>query len=83
MILLVLGVSNLYEVIQKHLSNSLIVLNYLEIPIGNIVIVLNNGDLFSQDSISTIMESLDIHSCRNRIIISARTEVNFEVLLKH
>jgi len=83
LILLVLGVSNLYEVIQKHLSNSLIVLNYLEIPIGNIVIVLNNGDLFSQDSISTIMESLDIHSCRNSIIISARTEVNFEVLLKH
>jgi GTP-binding protein HflX len=83
LILLVLDVSRPYEVIRKQLSSSLIVMNHLGIPPGNIIYVMNKADLVDCDSIIQAIGTLDLpdkdHKCA---IISAKTGMNLESLLK-
>jgi GTP-binding protein HflX len=83
LILLVLDVSRPYEVIRKQLSSSLIVMNHLGIPPGNVIYVMNKADLIDCDSIIQAIGTLDLpdkdHKCA---IISAKTGMNVESLLK-
>lgn len=82
LVLLILDISNPFEVIQKHLSSCLIVFNYLQISLGKIVYVLNKADLVTQKSIFRTMDLLGIpRSAFKSVIVSAKTGMNLDSLI--
>lgn len=83
-ILLILDISQSYEMIKKQLSSSYTVLIHLGVSMGKIVYVLNKVDLVNPEDAMEKCSQLGIfdEGNNNFVMISSKTGFNVNVLLK-
>jgi GTP-binding protein HflX len=83
-ILLVVDISQSYEIIKKQLSSSFTVLIHLGVSIGKIIYVFNKLDLVNLEETSEKCKQLGIlnESNNDSVMISSKTGMNVSVLLK-
>jgi GTP-binding protein HflX len=82
-ILLVLDISQSYEMVKKQLSSSFTVLIHLGVSIGKIIYVLNKLDLVNpEDAMEKCMQLGIFNEGNNNVVmISSKTGLNINVLL--
>ena len=82
-ILLVLDISQSYEMIRRQLSSSFTVLIHLGVSIGKIIYVLNKLDLVNPEEAMEKCKQLGIFNEGNNkaVMISSKTGLNINVLL--
>jgi GTPase len=82
-ILLILDISQSYEMIKKQLSSSFTVLIHLGVSIGKIIYVLNKLDLVNPEEAMEKCKQLGIFNEDNNkvVMISSKTGLNINVLL--
>ena len=83
-ILLVVDISQSYEIIKKQLSSSFTVLIHLGVSIGKIIYVFNKLDLVNLEEASEKCKQLGIlnESNNDSVMISSKTGMNVSVLLE-
>ena len=83
-ILLVVDISQSYEIIKKQLSSSFTVLIHLGVSIAKLIYVLNKLDLVNVEEASEKCKQLGIlnENNNNTVMISSKTGMNVSVLLK-
>jgi len=83
-ILLVVDISQSYEIIKKQLSSSFTVLIHLGVSIAKIIYVFNKLDLVNLEETSEKCKQLGIlnESNNDSVMISSKTGMNVSVLLK-
>jgi GTP-binding protein HflX len=83
-ILLVVDISQSYEIIKKQLSSSFTVLIHLGVSIAKIIYVFNKLDLVNLEETSEKCKQLGIlnESNKDSVVISSKTGMNVSVLLE-
>ena len=83
-ILLVVDISQSYEIIKKQLSSSFTVLIHLGVSIAKIIYVFNKLDLVNLEEASENRKQLGISNESNNdsVMISSKTGMNVSVLLE-
>jgi len=83
-ILLVLDLSQSYEMLKKQLSSSFTVLIHLRVSIAKIIYVFNKMDLVNLEDARDKCEKLGIlnQSNKNAVMISSKSGMNVDVLLE-